>query len=321
MRQQNDKHIENTASFIREINRLKDEMQRENNIKNRLEIQLKQLQNEIEFTIETKDNIISQMRDMLMNQKKQTAILHNKLIKIKRERNIITEDAEIGIQSKALKNVFIKTEKNQKSGDTIITLEKQNDTDNTDDDADDENNPQTEDKKQVSARKYDQSQELKKLQQKIEWLQQEIEIKDENFFKQNQLLQFKFKQKETETQKLIEYLDGLRIAHKMETNSLNDRIEEQKHDLGEKNIQIQSLAQNLDMMEQQNVILKENDEIIEDYEAQIEELEQSLQRTNEISSTIELTNQLKQSQNEINVLKHQLKNAEDDKIKLYITII
>merc|ERR1711933_43437 len=83
------------------------------------------------------------------------------------------------------------------------------------------------------------------------------EIEQENFMKQNQMLEFKLKKKE------------IRI--------LNDQIEKAKQESTDKDRAILNLEQHLDMVQEENVRLKDYEQDIADYEQEMEDIDEHYQ--------------------------------------------
>eukprot|EP01083_Nonionella_stella_P310233 1101517_1 len=326
IRREIDKRIRETAQFKRDLNDLQQTLKREKSKKNRLEGEIRQLQDENE----QKDSMISQMKNMFVNEKKKAASLERKLQKSKRnihhnqsvaaaaeEKNneMLARGKHLRKKSNTFKNRTV-TMRQLETGDAVIEIEKTTATDamedvyafasmydpdvDTDSDYDhnaedaesgamDDGNEEIALKEQqivalrekvmnlnekIDVLKEEKAEEMQLLQQKIGSLQQKMEIEDENFMKQNQMLEFKLNQKENYAQKLQDDLHQLRKEHRKEIRSMNATIEKYQGQLIEKDREIVTLGENLDLMEDENARLKD---VEDDCVAELEEIDEHYQ--------------------------------------------
>merc|ERR1712244_7580 len=151
----------------------------------------------------------------------------------------------------------------------------------------------------ISLLKKQTAEELQVSQQKIGSLQQKMEIEQENFMKQNQMLEFKLKKKENDSKNLEDNVKDLQRAHKKEIRILNDQIEKAKQESTDKDRAITNLEQHLDMVQEENVRLKEYEQDIADYEQEMDDIDEHYQNMLE-----EIRIQNEETQNQLNDFVH-----------------
>ena len=190
-------------------------------------------------------------------------------------------------------------------------------------------------KSNIEALKKSTTEELQASQQKIGSLQQQLEQEGENFMKQNQMLQFKLQQKETYSKNLDVQLKDLSLEHKREIRALNYDMDKYKQDLLDKENEIKSLEENIEMLEQENAGLKEYEQDLEVYEEEMNELDEHYQQmldeirlqNEQTQAQLELLEKEKESETadlkktvhrhrstiaELNELVQSMKSAEED---------
>eukprot|EP01083_Nonionella_stella_P217265 780166_1 len=109
--------------------------------------------------------------------------------------------------------------------------------------------------------------------------------------------------------KVDEDFHDLRTSHRKEIRKFNETIDRVKSELIDKDRQVQSLETNLDMIEEENARLKENDEIIADYEHELDEIDNHYQNMLD-----EMKQQNEQTEIELKDLVHR-RESESESLK------
>eukprot|EP00484_Ammonia_sp_Unknown_P025463 CAMPEP_0197027260 /NCGR_PEP_ID=MMETSP1384-20130603/7205_1 /TAXON_ID=29189 /ORGANISM="Ammonia sp." /LENGTH=1203 /DNA_ID=CAMNT_0042456083 /DNA_START=121 /DNA_END=3732 /DNA_ORIENTATION=- len=364
-----DKRVKETAILRRELNEMKQRINREQSKRDQLQTQLYQLQNQNE----EKDRFIAKIQSLYQKEKAKASKLQHKVSKSKRnlskeeskammsekDKKKIESGHHVRKPSKGLKNRTVTVHKLADTGETVVEIEKnkeidlaamssggllqfdgdeddaflnQTDSEYEDDDAEKDKkviaekehneeialkNQEIEQLKEkisnlesnIEALKVSTNEELQATQQKIGSLQQQLEQEQENFLKQNQMLEFKLKKKEGDNKVLEDQLQDLRYSHKRELRNLRDEIEKLQQELTEKDDDVASLEQHLDMVQEENARLKEYEEDIQDYEADMAELDEHYRVMLD-----EIKRQNQETQDKLNNYLHQ-KDEENDALK------
>merc|ERR1712190_687646 len=157
----------------------------------------------------------------------------------------------------------------------------------------------------IDALKAHHASEIQALQQKIGSTQQQIEIENENFMKQNNLLEYKYNKKEADYKKLHDTLYAEKEKHRKIKAELYNSLERIRGELKAKNDEIEGLEQNLDMLEAENMRLKEYEEDVAVYEAEMEDIDEHYQK---------MLDELEDQQEELNEVV-KIREEENQRLK------